>query len=230
MPDTAAELPFVHLRMHTEFSVVDGTLRTDDAASAAAKDGQVAAAITDLANLFGGIKFYSAMRKDRQENLFRQLAKAAATKPVFVSGVAPADFEARMREQGVLFFEDPTRITRALARAFESGNVVFSCGGIGATPDDHTRQCAARALGVALAFSYYDQPVLQDGVQNWGFDSGNGNKNAAIQSWGFQNAVKNGTNQRSSVLGKVDKSKAVSVLYRRGEWAQYALIRPVAAR
>ncbi|MFX8098505.1 PHP domain-containing protein, partial [Acinetobacter baumannii] len=60
-PDT--ELPFVHLRMHTEFSVVDGTLRTDDAADAAAKDGQVAAAITDLAKLFGGIKFYSAMRK-----------------------------------------------------------------------------------------------------------------------------------------------------------------------
>jgi DNA polymerase-3 subunit alpha len=60
---TVPELPFVHLRMHTEFSVVDGTLRTDDAAAAAAKDGQVAAAVTDLANLFGGIKFYSAMRK-----------------------------------------------------------------------------------------------------------------------------------------------------------------------
>ncbi|PZP29346.1 MAG: DNA polymerase III subunit alpha [Roseateles depolymerans] len=54
---------FVHLRMHTEFSVVDGTLRVDDAADAAAADGQVAAAITDLANLFGGIKFYSAARK-----------------------------------------------------------------------------------------------------------------------------------------------------------------------
>ncbi|HEY9107631.1 MAG TPA: PHP domain-containing protein, partial [Roseateles sp.] len=67
MPETAVsdpqDLPFVHLRMHTEFSVVDGTLRTDDAAAAAAKDGQVAAAITDLANLFGGIKFYSACRK-----------------------------------------------------------------------------------------------------------------------------------------------------------------------
>ncbi|HEY1130079.1 MAG TPA: PHP domain-containing protein, partial [Roseateles sp.] len=66
MPDVNTaqqDLPFVHLRMHTEFSVVDGTLRTDDAADAAAKDGQVAAAITDLANLFGGIKFYSAARK-----------------------------------------------------------------------------------------------------------------------------------------------------------------------
>ncbi len=65
-------------------------------------------------------------------------------------------------------------------------------------------QFANRTIGVALAFSYYDQPVLQDGVQNWGFDSGNGNKNAAIESWGFQNAIKNGTNKRSSVLGKVE--------------------------
>lgn len=42
------------------------------------------------------------------------------------------------------------RITSSLERAFASSDVVFSCGGIGATPDDHTRQCAALALGVAL--------------------------------------------------------------------------------
>ena len=47
--------------------------------------------------------------------------------------------------------DSPQRITAALKRAFASGDVVFSTGGIGATPDDHTRQCAARALGVALA-------------------------------------------------------------------------------
>ena len=33
-----------------------------------------------------------------------------------------------------------------------------------------------------------------------------------------------------AILGKVDKSKTLSVLYRRGEWAQYALIRPAPAR
>ncbi|MBQ0932847.1 DNA polymerase III subunit alpha [Ideonella alba] len=55
-------MPFVHLRTHTEFSVVDGTLRIDDAAAAAKGDGQVAMAITDLANLFGGVKFYKACR------------------------------------------------------------------------------------------------------------------------------------------------------------------------
>jgi molybdopterin-biosynthesis enzyme MoeA-like protein len=50
--------------------------------------------------------------------------------------------------------DDPERITATLARAFAAartrGDVVFSFGGIGATPDDHTRHCAARALGVAL--------------------------------------------------------------------------------
>ncbi|MDB5965894.1 MAG: competence/damage-inducible protein, partial [Polaromonas sp.] len=50
--------------------------------------------------------------------------------------------------------DDPERITATLARAFAgaraSGDVVFSCGGIGATPDYHTRQCAAKAQGVGL--------------------------------------------------------------------------------
>lgn len=47
--------------------------------------------------------------------------------------------------------DDRARITDALRRAFASQAVVFSFGGIGATPDDHTRQCAAEALGVPLA-------------------------------------------------------------------------------
>ena len=53
---------FVHLRLHTEFSVVDGTNRIDEVAKSAAKDGQPALAITDLNNLFGAIKFYKEAR------------------------------------------------------------------------------------------------------------------------------------------------------------------------
>jgi DNA polymerase III subunit alpha len=53
---------FVHLRTHTEFSVLDGTLRIDDLVGAAANDGQAALAITDLSNLFGAVKFYKAAR------------------------------------------------------------------------------------------------------------------------------------------------------------------------
>lgn len=47
--------------------------------------------------------------------------------------------------------DDRHRITADLQHAFSCGDMVFSCGGIGATPDDHTRQCAAAALGVPLA-------------------------------------------------------------------------------
>ena len=54
---------FVHLRLHTEFSVADGTCRIDDVVAAAKADGQVALAITDLNNLFGAVKFYVACRQ-----------------------------------------------------------------------------------------------------------------------------------------------------------------------
>src|SRR5687768_7512014 len=53
---------FVHLRIHTEFSVVDGTNRIDELVPKAAADGQPALAITDLNNLFGAIMFYKAAR------------------------------------------------------------------------------------------------------------------------------------------------------------------------
>ncbi|MGQ3167203.1 MAG: DNA polymerase III subunit alpha [Hydrogenophaga sp.] len=53
---------FTHLRLHTEFSVVDGTNRIDDVVAAAAADAQPALAITDLSNLFGAVKFYKAAR------------------------------------------------------------------------------------------------------------------------------------------------------------------------
>ena len=46
--------------------------------------------------------------------------------------------------------DDRARLTRVLARSFASGDTVFCTGGIGATPDDHTRQAAAAALGVEL--------------------------------------------------------------------------------
>jgi DNA polymerase-3 subunit alpha len=53
---------FVHLRLHSEYSVLDSTLRIDDAVAAAAADGMPALAITDLSNAFGLIKFYRAAR------------------------------------------------------------------------------------------------------------------------------------------------------------------------
>src|SRR5450830_50005 len=53
---------FVHLRVHSEYSIVDGLVRIDDVVKAAAKEKQVALAVTDLSNLFGMVKFYKAAR------------------------------------------------------------------------------------------------------------------------------------------------------------------------
>src|SRR3954469_6859994 len=53
---------FVHLRMHSEYSVNDGIVRLDDAVRRAAQDGMPALALTDAANLFGMVKFYGAAR------------------------------------------------------------------------------------------------------------------------------------------------------------------------
>ena len=62
--------------------------------------------------------------------------------------------------------DDPQRITATLARAFaaarDHGDVVFSCGGIGATPDDYTRQCAAQALGIELALHPEARVLIRD--------------------------------------------------------------------
>ena len=53
---------FVHLRLHSEYSVSDGVTRIDDAIDAAHADGQPALALTDLGNLFGLVKFYKQAR------------------------------------------------------------------------------------------------------------------------------------------------------------------------
>src|SRR5574337_780320 len=53
---------FVHLRTHSEYSIVDSTLRIDDAVAAAAADRMPALALTDLGNQFGLVKFYQAAR------------------------------------------------------------------------------------------------------------------------------------------------------------------------
>ncbi|MDK9713465.1 MAG: DNA polymerase III subunit alpha [Sulfuritalea sp.] len=60
---SAPPLPgFVHLRLHSEYSITDGLTRIDEVIARAAADGQPALAITDLANLFGMVKFYTAAR------------------------------------------------------------------------------------------------------------------------------------------------------------------------
>ena len=58
--------------------------------------------------------------------------------------------------------DDPARLTSALQRAFTQPGVVFSCGGIGATPDDHTRQSAAAALGLPLVLHPEAEQLIRE--------------------------------------------------------------------
>ncbi|MFZ6845024.1 TonB-dependent receptor [Undibacterium sp. RuTC16W] len=64
-------------------------------------------------------------------------------------------------------------------------------------------------LGVAMAFSYQDQPSIQKNVRHWGFNEDhsadlNGDGKVDKTPWGFQDEVRRGKDQRSSALGKVE--------------------------
>ena len=72
--------------------------------------------------------------------------------------------------------DDKLRITSTLRRAFESaresGDVIFSCGGIGATPDDHTRQCAAAALGIELVLHLAAKALITERMEDTAKEQG----------------------------------------------------------
>ena len=68
--------------------------------------------------------------------------------------------------------DSPQRITATLKRAFDSGDIVFSTGGIGATPDDHTRQCAAKALGAPLHLHPQAEALIRERMQDTASDQG----------------------------------------------------------
>lgn len=68
--------------------------------------------------------------------------------------------------------DEPSRITADLKFAFDSGEVVFSCGGIGATPDDHTRQCAAAALGRPLVLHPQARDLVLERMRDIAADQG----------------------------------------------------------
>jgi molybdopterin-biosynthesis enzyme MoeA-like protein len=68
--------------------------------------------------------------------------------------------------------DSPERITDALRRAFEQPGVTFSTGGIGATPDDHTRQCAARALGVDLVLHPEAEALIRERMKDVAAEQG----------------------------------------------------------
>lgn len=57
--------------------------------------------------------------------------------------------------------DDQNRLAEVFKRSMAAGEVVFSCGGIGNTPDDYTRQAVAQALGVGLRLSQEAEAELR---------------------------------------------------------------------
>ena len=68
--------------------------------------------------------------------------------------------------------DDRQQITAALRDAFASGDIVFSCGGIGATPDDHTRQSAAAALGRPLVLHPEAEALIRERMREMAAEQG----------------------------------------------------------
>ncbi len=68
--------------------------------------------------------------------------------------------------------DDPQRITATLRRTMGSGDIVFSCGGIGATPDDHTRRCAADALHLPLLLHPEGRRLIEERIADVAAEAG----------------------------------------------------------
>ena len=68
--------------------------------------------------------------------------------------------------------DDRDMLTARLREAFASGDLVVSCGGIGATPDDHTRQAAAAALGRPMALHPQARELIWQRIQQMAADQG----------------------------------------------------------
>ncbi len=82
-------------------------------------------------------------------------------------------FRDRFRERHIampyslVLEDDPDLLVAQLTWAFDRGVPFFCCGGIGGTPDDHTRQCAARAGGVDIAVHAEGEAILRS---RWGIE------------------------------------------------------------
>ncbi|MRX11083.1 competence/damage-inducible protein A [Pseudoduganella sp. FT25W] len=68
--------------------------------------------------------------------------------------------------------DDPARITATLKRTFATDDIVLCCGGIGATPDDHTRQAAADALGLPLVLHEQGKLNIQQRIVQMAQEAG----------------------------------------------------------
>jgi DNA polymerase III subunit alpha len=106
---------FVHLRLHTEYSLVDGIVRVKPLMSRVAELGMAAVAVTDVCNFFGLIKAYKA-------------ALSAGIKPIFGADLSLLGVEGNDRPVPLtLLVTDLTgysNLTRLISRAYQEGQVL----------------------------------------------------------------------------------------------------------
>ncbi len=103
---------FVHLRLHSEYSLVDGLVRIKPLASKVAELGMPAVALTDFNNFFGLVKFYKA-------------AQGAGVKPILGAEVLVLDESGEgALTQLVLLVMDQVgykNLTRLISKAYQEG-------------------------------------------------------------------------------------------------------------
>jgi DNA polymerase III alpha subunit len=78
---------YIHLRLHSEYSIVDGIVRLEEAVAAAAADRMPALALTDLGNVFGMVKFYREARERGIKPIIGCDVSPARTARTVIAGV-----------------------------------------------------------------------------------------------------------------------------------------------
>jgi DNA polymerase-3 subunit alpha len=104
--------PFVHLRLHSEYSLVDGLVRIKPLAKKVAEMGMPAVALTDFNNFFGLVKFYKA-------------TQAVGVKPILGADLLVQDESGEgSSTQLVLLVADQTgyqNLTKLVSKAYQEG-------------------------------------------------------------------------------------------------------------
>ena len=83
-------MDFVHLHLHSEYSLLDGACRIVDIPKAAKAAGHTAVAITDHGNLYGAVAFFKACRASSRSSAVRSMSRRAPVLIKKASGMRPA--------------------------------------------------------------------------------------------------------------------------------------------
>ena len=108
-------MSFVHLRLHSEYSLVDSTIRIKQLIPAVVEGGMPAVAMTDQHNMFGLVKFYRA-------------AMAQGIKPIFgVDVLVQDEADESLLYHMILLCQNNTgykNVTKLISRAYQEGQVL----------------------------------------------------------------------------------------------------------